>query len=272
MFKDNFAVSLKVGGKFLRERNSEFNIPFGEEYSIYLKNLNTRRSVVKISVDGEDVLRGNRIVIEPNSALDLEGFMDGTSAKNKFKFIKRIKEIEEHRGTNIDDGLIRIEFQFEKPQPVYSYIYTPYWPWPDYYVYPKKYSRWDNNVTWTYTSYSGDVLSSGGRGSSNTMSSNFLNSSPNMEEPVLTSSFTDGLPHSDAGITVEGSDINQKFYPTYVGNLEDESYVIVLKLTGYDGKVENKPIFTTDKVECKTCGLKNRNTDKFCSRCGTRLV
>ena len=37
-----------------------------------------------------DVLNGNQIVISPNSALDLFGFMDENIVKNKFKFIKRI--------------------------------------------------------------------------------------------------------------------------------------------------------------------------------------
>jgi hypothetical protein len=46
MFKNNFAVSLKVDEKFLRENKDEVNIGFGEEYSIYIKNLDSKRALV----------------------------------------------------------------------------------------------------------------------------------------------------------------------------------------------------------------------------------
>jgi len=44
----------------LRENKDEVNIGFGQEYSIYLKNLDSKKAIVKISVDGTDVLNGNQ--------------------------------------------------------------------------------------------------------------------------------------------------------------------------------------------------------------------
>src|SRR5258708_1872718 len=117
MFDNKFIVSVKVDGKFLREDCDQISLPFGSEYSIYMKNTNSKQAVVNISVDGKDVCDGQRIVISPNSALELEGFMSSSVAKNKFKFIERTKQIEEYKGITPEDGLIRIEVWYEKDRP-----------------------------------------------------------------------------------------------------------------------------------------------------------
>ena len=116
-YQDNFVVDVKQGGKILRVKDGAVYLPFGSEYSLYLKNLNTRRASVKISIDGEDVLDNSILVLEPNSTSELQGFLRGTVAKNRFRFINKTKQISEHRGDRADDGLIRVEFAFEKPKP-----------------------------------------------------------------------------------------------------------------------------------------------------------
>ena len=47
--------------------------------------------------------------------LDLERFVEGYSMSSgpKFKFIEKTQEISDFRGDKAEDGLIRIEFQFE---------------------------------------------------------------------------------------------------------------------------------------------------------------
>ena len=95
MYQNKFVASLKSEGKVLRERNGNIRLPFGSEYSLLLKNLESRNVVVSVNIDGEDVLDRNRLVIGPNAELELEGFMRGRTAKNKFKFIKRTQNIED---------------------------------------------------------------------------------------------------------------------------------------------------------------------------------
>ena len=85
VFRNNFVAVVKVNGKILRENKDIISLPFNSEYSILLKNLETKKALVKITVDGKDVLDGNSLVLNPNSEMELEGFMKGMIARNKFK-------------------------------------------------------------------------------------------------------------------------------------------------------------------------------------------
>ena len=114
-YNDRFVAELKLNGKILRIKDDTVYLPFGSEYSLLLKNLNTRRVSVNIEVDGSDVLDNQSLMIEPNKTTELMGFLKGHTAKNKFKFIQKTKQIQEHRGDRVDDGIVRIEFAFEKP-------------------------------------------------------------------------------------------------------------------------------------------------------------
>ena len=115
--KDYFIVEVKYQGKILRMKDGAFYLPFWSEYSIFLKNLNSRRASVKVHVDGQDALDYSSLILEPNTSTELQGFLSGTVARNRFKFIQKTKQIQEHRGDRIDDGMIRVEFAFEKPKP-----------------------------------------------------------------------------------------------------------------------------------------------------------
>jgi len=126
-YKEQFVAEVKVNGKILRVRNDEVFLPFGSEYSLLLKNLNSKRASVKISIDGTDVLDGNALVVGPNQTAELEGFLKGSTGKNKFRFIQKTKEIQEHRGDKIDDGIIRIEFAYEENNPLFVYPDTKYY-------------------------------------------------------------------------------------------------------------------------------------------------
>src|SRR5579863_8471453 len=129
---------VKVDGKILREDKNVVTLPFGSEYSVFIKNLNPRRIKVKVSVDGTDATEGAWLVVEPNSDFDLERFIRAGNMDrgNRFKFIERTGEIAEHRGIKADDGLIRIEYQVEKEKPItidveeHHHHYDHYDSWP----------------------------------------------------------------------------------------------------------------------------------------------
>jgi len=112
MLKNNFIVKLKSNNKILNEIGNEIQIPFSSEYSIILKNLNNRKAVISISLDGKDVLNGRRLIIEANKELMLERFLNNDlNSGNKFKFINKTKKIQEYRGDNIEDGILKVTFQ-----------------------------------------------------------------------------------------------------------------------------------------------------------------
>ncbi len=132
MYNNNFVAVIKSNGKILRESdNNVISIPFGSNYSILLKNLNTVEAVVDIEIDGENVLQGHNLVISPNSDFELSGKLKDLNKGNKFKFIHKTKQISNYRGDRVDDGIIRITYSFVKPSTVktkypiwYSYSYT----------------------------------------------------------------------------------------------------------------------------------------------------
>jgi hypothetical protein len=68
MYKDMLVAAIKVNDKVLREQAEEVHLPFGSEYSIFLKNLNTRDVCVKIEIDGKPAV-GDGVVIRPGSSV-----------------------------------------------------------------------------------------------------------------------------------------------------------------------------------------------------------
>lgn len=256
VYKENFVAVLKCNGKILREKDGYVNIPFGSEYSILLKNLDSRKAVVDISVDGEDVLDGDRLIINPNSDLELEGFKKGNRTTNRFKFIQKTEEIVEHRGDKVDDGIVRIEFTFEKKvqemkqiQWTYNYNYPN---WNDYYY---------HQPIWCYKS---TFTSNNGGGLS----------SSNSVRCCFSESFDSFSPEDDEGITVKGSDdTDQKFVIGHTKELESQSQVINIRMRGYNSKSEKvkEPLTVDKKLRCPTCGRISKSSAKFCSNCGTFL-
>lgn len=265
MYNNKLVATLKVNGKVLREDGDMITIPFDTEYSLYLKNLESKKVLVNIEIDGEDVLDGNQLVINGNSSMELEGFMRGSTAKNKFKFIEKTKQIEEFRGNRIDDSLIRIEYRFEQDEPtvittIYETKQFPYWYQPVI-----RYGDWN----YTYGNNTVDPVPSGRGTSSFSVSTASIGS----QEPLSVNCYNhhDGLIQD--GITVKGTEIEQDFKCTYVGNLENQSYTMILKLKGFktNDKKVSKPVFVKDKIICCVCGTKNSYSNKYCTNCGAFL-
>jgi len=115
-YKENFVAAVKVNGKILRETGDTVHVPFGSEYALFLKNMNAVRTMVKVSVDGQDATEGTSLILPANGSIDLERFIrnGNRNSGNRFKFIERTAGIEEHRGIGGEDGLIRVEYHAEK--------------------------------------------------------------------------------------------------------------------------------------------------------------
>jgi hypothetical protein len=122
MYNNNFVAVIKSNGRVLSDTNGRVKLPFGSQYSILLKNLDSRKALVKISIDGDDVCDGNRIIVSADSFIEIKGKIEGNKVRHKFKFIERTEDISNYRGNNIEDGLIRIEYWFEEKaiEQVYS--------------------------------------------------------------------------------------------------------------------------------------------------------
>lgn len=241
VFCRNFVAAVKVNGKVLRERSDHtVYLPFGSEYSILLKNLDSRRAAVRVEIDGADVLKGRRLIVEPNSRLELERFLeDDLDRGQRFRFVRKTREIAERRGDRLEDGLIRVEYWFEQPC---HYFAWNHWTAPRYF---DPFVVYGDNRTFDYT-----VTAGGGGG-------------------TLSCAGSCGGPAPDEGVTVPGSQSGQLFQPGSIGLLESQSQVVVLRLKGYQAK---KPLYVHSRLTCPTCGRRSKSSANFCSGCGTALL
>jgi len=250
MYESKMAAAIKVKGKVLREFKDTVYVPFGSEYSILLKNLHTTRAVVNVYIDGDDMVPGG-IVINAGQEVDLErSVKNGNLTEgNKFKFIERTGSVEQHRGAKLEDGLVRIEFQYEQPvRPITWTTNTAYYG--DNKIYPQGGILRGSTADWAAPA--GSVTCSATMDSYSTASAQAFVNQVN-----------------DVGITVPGSKSEQKFTTTYVGALESTKHSMVFKILG--GEAVKEAVTVKHKPKCVTCGKQNKATAKFCVECGTAL-
>lgn len=255
MYNNQLAVAIKNKGKVLREFGDQIFLPFGAEYSLLIKNLNTVRALVRISIDGNEVVDGG-LIVDANSEIELERMVKtNLNEGNRFKFIERSDAVEQHRGVKLEDGIIRIEYQFEDVtryrHPVLTYVA------PDY---------WSNNVV--FGSNSASPLR---HASINQITAS--SASTFTGHPGVACSDHVNVGYNDAGITVPGSVSDQKFSKVSGFKVLPEQHVMIFKLLGEtpDNAPIRKPVTVKAKSKCITCNKQNKAHAKFCSSCGTSL-
>ncbi len=249
MYGNKLAAAIKVNGKVLREFKDTVHIPFGSEYAITIKNLHTTRAVVNVYIDGDNMVPGG-LVLNAGQSIDLERSVKNNNLTegNKFKFIERTGAVEQHRGIGIEDGLVRIEYQFELPVFISS-------------IAPAQ-TMWDTHIYPQGGIMRGSKMSGVSNGTSD-----WIAPAGSVTCSATYASATSAQ-LNDVGITVPGSKSEQKFQTTTVGALDPVKHNLVFKLFG--GTVP-KPITVKHKPKCVTCGTQNKATAKFCIECGTAL-
>ena len=258
MYNKKLVCAIKVGGRVLREQyrdgNSVVYLPFGAEYSLLLKNLSTQKSIVNVEIDGKNVTDGGMIV-DANREVNFERAINGDMVSGrKFKFIEKTEEISDFRGDRIDDGLIRITYQFEKQ---YFPLYTvPSWP-----------QQWINhNVTYgPVTNFR--ESSSGGGGTQSSCFTSCSSATYAKNDSTPTGAINSCCFEDASGITVEGSRSNQTFTYGSIGSLECEVHTMVFQLI--PGNYQ--PVTVDRRFQCPTCGRKWKSNFEFCGNCGTAL-
>lgn len=289
-FKNNLVACIKANNKVLREHDNTVRIPFGSEYIILIKNLNSVRCRIKVSIDGTDISNNNWFIIQPNSSMELKrSNRAGNLTKgNKFKFIERTERIENTRGIEAEDGLIRIEYQFEKKkleivQVYHNHNHNHYngnWSgWPHY---PITYNTCD--VLFRQTQTQTNINTVSGISPTYKMSStSYSTSCQNSRNNIDVQNAVQNNEHekiktlfakNDVGITVPGSISEQKFSTDYsYFDAETSSHVITLHLRGKIGETKIEQAVTVKtKPQCTICRKVNKTTNKFCSECGTSLT
>lgn len=262
MYHNNFVTVIKSKGKVLREDSKGVvRIPFGSEYTILLKNKDSRKAVVNVEIDDSSVADG--VIVPANKTVELKGSLNDLKVRNRFKFIQKTKEIQNYRGDRLGDGLVRVEYKFEKKveEPVWYYT-PPVTIWPDC----GKTKRSDSSQPHVYDAPStSDCVY--------TCNNGLDNATLTSTTPVVSACACSTLPKSDEGITVKGSKTKQDFIYGYTNELESQSSVIILHLRGLTKKCTKvkKAITVKTKLRCPTCGRRSKSSMQFCGNCGTCL-
>jgi hypothetical protein len=262
VYSEKLVLAVKVNGKVLREDGDLVILPFGSEYSLLVKNLDSVRMEFNLSIDGAPAVQ--KIVVTSNSSVELERYhMNGNmECGNRFKFIERTAQIEKHRGIGTEDGLLRLEAWRERAKkfvdvPIPRYYDEPA-PVPrPYYPYPPRPPRWPR--PWR----GGPTMAS--------LRPSAMGQSQMRGSPVRGRS-SGQTQATDVGITVPGGESRQRFRYVPGFPVEPQSIVIVLRLRGeIDGKIVSEPVTVNLKPTCVTCGKTNKAGNKFCAGCGTAL-
>jgi hypothetical protein len=263
MYKNNLVVAIKANNKVLREEKDTVFLPFGTEYSILIKNLESKRVQVRVSVDGQDATEKTSLVIPANSEVEFKRFIKNGNMEsgNSFKFIERTEGIEKHRGTKVDDGMIRIEYQFEE-------VYTPAY-YPNTTILGSPYYDGHYGGTHTISGIARSMTTNCSNTITGSIFTNSVSKSIESNDQVATASAS----VNDVGITVPGSFNDQKFTQSAYFAVENTKHVMVLNLKGIVGEKQVvKPVTVDHKPICQTCGRQNKVSSKFCSECGTSLA
>lgn len=250
MYNDGFVVAIKVGDRFVEEKSDgNFVVPFNSEYTVRLKNRNSRKAVARVYIDGEEVNGLGSFILDANSTLDLERFVDKLDSGNKFRFVP-LSNSDVKDKNNGENGIIEARFQLVKPvaKPIiydehhhhHHHSYPHYNTWPGW-----------NIPTMLYTNTGGDT----------TFSMDCCTDGGSMDQLSCCTG-------ADVkGATVQGSKSGQKFSYSYVGELENNETVVRVQLVGSSDKVLKNYY---EKKHCASCGKKYSVGDVFCSSCGNK--
>jgi hypothetical protein len=113
MFKEKIAIAIKSKiNKPLPELNNKFQIPNNSTFSIYLKNMNEETAYINVYVNNKKVT-STRIELKTKESIDIHKYQD---SMHSFKFIVKDLDLQMNRENQPEDGLIRIEVDFEKKE------------------------------------------------------------------------------------------------------------------------------------------------------------
>lgn len=268
MYGNKIAAAIKVNGQVLREFKDTVYVPFGAEYTLLLKNLHTTRAVINVYIDGDNVVPGG-LVLDAGQEVELERSIKNNNLTegNRFKFIERTGNIEEHRGVKLEDGLIRIEHQFEQPRPIVNRPWISASGGTGDWIRPMGSTYNVNGVLRSVDYSAGESMKASATSAINATLSSMNISSTEYHEGTAT------MDWCETGITVPGSKSTQRFQTTTVGVLEAEKHSMIIRILGDLGnnKPVTKPVTVKHKVKCVTCGRQNKHNAKFCTECGTAL-
>jgi hypothetical protein len=270
-------------------KSAKVYLPFGTEYSLFLKNTADTRAVLDITIDGTNVLGGDSMVVEPRSESRLERFLlDGNlNSGRRFKFVA-LTDPGVQNPSEPRNGLVEVICRWEAPPtPIQiRQIPTPVFIWPEYFpvyrpTYP--YRRWPTHDPW----YSDDVPPSPLPIWSTTSASYSVGNANNVgavgassNRPIQCNAFHADL-HADVpsaaaavqhGATVEGSASNQQFSNVRTGTLLEDTTILRFQILAPATTDAPVTVKETRRKDCAKCGARIPAYARFCLVCGAECT
>lgn len=216
-------MCILVNGQIAKEfPNGTTLIPFGSEYTIRFRNKNSRKAVVRFTIDDEDASSGGYI-IPANDFIDIRRYAHKDVA---FKFVdlNSPEAIDFGKNDNKDKnkGVIEAKFYLEKEIKYHTYNSNPvYWQ-----------NASPTKILCNSRRSKGGMHSAGGSGSGSTYCSNTTAYHPPLTGSIAAASGFDGA-------TVEGSQTGQSFTYQHI-NLENDYVAVKTCLQGYASETNDK--------------------------------
>ena len=252
-FSNGFVVSVKVNGSCQKElANGTVVIPLGSDYSLYLKNTNSKGCIAKIFIDTQNVSEGGYI-IPAKQSIEIERH---AFSPMKFKFVsldsvEAIMAGKSGDNSNKSKGLIEVRFFAEKTKPIVEEHHHHHYdqiPWVTPNPWPAK----------PYNPYAPFWYGVCERGNTNSLS--FDNTGGSLscvrgmsagfsEEPPVAFACNEQANLQD-GCTVKGGYSSQEFGTSFL-DVEDSYTSIKLYLQGYVKKEEPKVVSNSELTEAK---------------------
>jgi len=252
---NNFVIAVLSNGKVLREVNGTVYLPFNSEYSIRIKNPNSFRVGISVSIDGTEI-NTHKIIVNSHSDVDLKRMcVDGDlNSGPALKFVP-ISHSEVQDPSSRENGVLQVSFYKEM-------IYMPAFPnlqTGDGIAYRKGTKSAPNNdfQSAVFRGISKKVGSAGFDGGNVMYSSN--NIVTHSSEPVTAST-------SIMGATIAGNTTVQKFSTVDIALSSVPCSIMSLTLRG----VKDTPVFVNTPIYCTGCGRKFKHGEEFCSKCGRK--
>jgi len=228
---------LDQNGLMLKEDNGVCKLRFNSEYKIRLRNKNDFKVLAKVTIDGKPLtsMSESGVIIDPNSKVELERWIDDMHSGSKLKFVSAMHP-DAQDPYSTQNGNIRVKFYKEKWQ--YYITGDNIKPLKD--DYPKGPLYPTHPISWECQG-----------------------------NHFMSTAYCASFNQDNAGCTVNGSISDQSF--TYSNaQFEDSVYTeLFLRLIGYD--VQQQRIPSTAINYCPNCGKRRKKTDNFCSKCGLSL-
>jgi hypothetical protein len=224
-------MCILVNGQIAKEfPNGTTLIPFGSEYTIRFRNKNSRRAVVKFTIDDENASSGGYI-IPGNDFIDIRRYAHKDVA---FKFVdlNSPEAIDFGKNDNKDKnkGVIEAKFYLEKEVKYHTYNSNPvYWQNHSYPPLIQPLKRGGPSIAYHQTI----------SGSSFTTCDSYTTAgSVSCFNPITTSD----------GATVEGSQTGQFFNYQHI-NLENDYVAVKTCLQGYASENNDKDYWIPKRAE-----------------------